>query len=335
MKGRVAMKNPVLDVYAAYAKNETIRLASSSGGIFTVIAEHILGQKGVVYGVTLTEVCYSAVFTRVTTVNELHKLQGSKYLQAKVGSIYLNVQKDLKDGLIVLFSGTGCQVNGLKAFLGKEYDNLFCLDVICHGTPSPALWKKYVEYREKHGEKLIDVNFRDKTYGWNNYGMREIDAKCKSIYRSKEQNPYMLMFLRDYCLRPSCYACVAKNIKCSDITIADFWGINYVAPKMNDEKGTSLVILRTKKGKTVFTQIQNDITYKAVSYEDGVRQNPAEYRSSPCPSQRKYFYDDMNNLTFEELIHKYAQPTTTTLKRKIRSMIKKIIFRTIGPIKKS
>ena len=128
-----------LNVYACYNRDDSTRIRSSSGGIFFLLADYILSYKGSVYGVSMSVDCYSAVFIRATSIADLRKIMGSKYLQAKVGDTYKRVQADLKDGRLVLFSGTGCQINGLKHFLGKEYYNLFCVDVICHGVPSPAL----------------------------------------------------------------------------------------------------------------------------------------------------------------------------------------------------
>ena len=178
------------------------------------------------YGVAMAEDCYSAEFISVTDEEGLRKLRGSKYLQAKVGNTYKNVKKDLLDGKGVLFTGTGCQINGLKSFLQKDYENLICIDVICHGAPSTALWKKYVQYQEqKNGGKLTYVNFRCKDESWADFGMKEAirrGNRIKKKYISKNTDPYMLMFLRDYCLRPSCYECVAKDVKKSDLTIADF-----------------------------------------------------------------------------------------------------------------
>ena len=135
-----------MKVYAGYSKNQEVRMSSSSGAVFSSLAEYVLKQQGIVYGVKISEDCYSAEFTQVSDGLGLAKVRGSKYLQAKVGNTYKQVKEDLLADKLVLFSGTGCQVNGLKAFLGKEYSNLLCVDVICHGAPSPALWRKYAKY---------------------------------------------------------------------------------------------------------------------------------------------------------------------------------------------
>ena len=320
-----------IKVYAGYNINQSVRLSSSSGAIFSLLAEHIISKNGVVYGVKMSDDCYSAEFTRVTDETELVWLRGSKYMQAKVGNTYKQVKEDLSSGKFVLFSGTGCQVNGLKKYLGKYYDNLLCVDVICHGVPSPALWRKYAEYQEKkNGGKLKGINFRCKDDSWTDFGMREVlsdipHGASKKLYISKDKDPYMQMFLRDYCLRPSCYECIAKTVKMSDLTIADFWGINNVAPEMNDGDGTSLILIRTDRGGKAFDAISRELKLKEVSYEDGVRSNPSEYKSCHKPLQRDTFFSDMHTMLFEELEKKYVSPIKGTFKSRIKRKVKSII----------
>ena len=324
-----------LVAYACYNLNKSIRLESSSGAVFTALAEYVIKKKGIVYGVAMSDDCYSAEFISVTDETNLKKLRGSKYLQAKVGDTFRRIKADLLSEKIVLFSGTGCQVNGLKSFLGKEYYNLICVDVICHGVPSPTLWKKYVQYQEKrNGGKLEHINFRCKDEGWTNFGMKEILNSFsgefeKKLYISKDKDSYMQMFLRDVCLRPSCYECVAKKQKLSDLTIADFWGINDVVPDMNDGLGTSLVLIRTNKGEKIFNCIRENMQLKKVSYKSGVKENPAEFRSCIRPNQRNTFFNDMYSMDFEELEKKYASPIKISFKskliRKLKNLVKKIL----------
>ena len=176
----------VISTYAAYSKEDKIRLESSSGAIFSLLAEQVLRQDGTVYGVAMSQNCKYAEFTRIDKQEDLPKLRGSKYLQARVGNIYKQVKTDLESGLYVLFSGTGCQINGLKGFLGKEYEKLYCVDVICHGVPSPKLWRRYVQYAESEANaKLVTVNFRCKDDSWSDYGMKKIDENRKVMYVSK------------------------------------------------------------------------------------------------------------------------------------------------------
>ena len=322
-------------VYACYNKDKDVRLSSSSGAVFSSLAEYVLNKNGIVYGVAMSEDCYSAEFIAVTDRSGLTKLRGSKYLQAKVGDTFKKVKVELQAGKLVLFTGTGCQVNGLKNFLGKDYDNLICMDVICHGAPSPALWKEYAQYQEKKsGGKLKGINFRCKDESWTDFGMKEVledipEDSVKRLYIPKDKDPYMQMFLRDYCLRPSCYECVAKKEKMSDITIGDFWGIELVDEEMADVFGTSIVILRTKKGDTVFNKIVDGVKTKEVSYEAAIRWNPAEYKSCEKPLCRSVFFEDMCAVGFEDLQTKYEKTNDVALNEKIKCNIKRMIKRVL------
>ena len=302
-----------MNTYAAFYPNE-VRMESSSGGIFSLIAK----QYDVVYGVAMDDDCHSCHFIRVQ--DDIEKLRGSKYFQAVVGDTFKSVKTDLEDGRRVLFSGTGCQINGLSCFLGKDYPNLFLLDVVCHGVPSPKLWREYASFQESKYGKLQSVDFRCKDHGWVDFGMKE-----NKLYISKDTDSFMRMFLRNYCLRPSCYECHAKNYKKADMTIADFWGIENVAPEMNDGNGTSLVICRTEKGNKLFDQIKYELQYREVSYEDGVRENPSEYSSVSHPKERDAFFDDLDKLSFEDMEKKYAADIKKPLYRRILSKGKRIL----------
>lgn len=320
--------NGYLKVYAAYANEKNIRLASSSGAMFSLLANKILSEGGVVYGVRMADDCYRAEYARVDSIDGLSVLRGSKYLQAKLGDTYKSVKKDLQEGVSVLFTGTGCYVNGLKTFLGREYDNLMCMDIVCHGTPSPKLWKEYVEYREKqNNSKMIYASFRNKDkHDWNGFEMKEIDENHNEMWISRHIDPYFTMFVKNVCLRPSCFSCTAKYYKLSDITVADFWGIDSVAPEMNDNLGVSLVITRTNKGQLIFDSISGKLNKKEVCYEEGVRENKSEYQSYPMPKERTSFFKDMNRMSFEELSHKYVDvPLSKQVARKLKRLAKKVV----------
>ena len=308
-----------MKIYAANNTN-TIRRESSSGGIFYSLAEHVIANNGIVYGVAMSDDCYSAQFKRAAELEDLKKILGSKYLQASAGETFSSLKKDLADGKKVLFSGTGCQVNGLKYYLSRDYPNLICVDVICHGTPSQKLWEEYVKYIEsKYKQKISYVNFRHKKNGWNNFGLMK-----NEIYHSKDIDSYLQLFLNNYCLRPSCYHCAAKKDKKADITLADFWGIGKVLPVLNDDEGTSLVLIRTDKGQELFDGISGSLKYEEVSYEAGVKVNPAEYRSTPRPSKRDSFFADMRELSYEDLVNKYI-PVQKRITNRAKFIIRKIL----------
>lgn len=303
--------------YAAIYKNE-IREKSSSGGVFSALAS----QFDVIYGVAMTEDCYGAEMIRAEENFSL--LRSSKYVQAQLGDSFKNAREDLNLGKKVLFSGTGCQINGFKNFLGKEYDNLVCIDVVCHGVPSPKLWREYVKFQERKYGKLKKINFRAKEGSWKKFGMKK-----NQFYISKSKDPFMNMFLDDFCLRPSCYKCCVKQHKLSDISVADFWGIEHVAPEINDGMGTSLIIVRTKKGQKLFDSVKKKLAWKEVDYNDAVRENPAEYRSAQRPPQRDFFFSDLQLHSFDYMIRKYALDTRKIkiLWRKMKNFVKRIVRR--------
>lgn len=310
---------------ACILNNDDVRMDSSSGAVFSALAEYTLSQKGKVYGVAMSSDNTKAEYISVDDMKDLYKLRGSKYLQAVVGDAYKQVKEDLMEGVKVLFTGTGCQVNGLKNFLGKDYDNLLCADVICHGTPSPKVWKEYVKLQEKnHNGSLKYINFRCKNPSWENFGSKEIISSVENheeLYISKDEDVYMKLFLRNYDLRESCYNCIAKKIKKSDLTIADFWGIDEVAPEMNDYKGTSLVLIRTDKGQKAFDSVSSELKIKEVTYEEGVKANPSEYKSVDRPKQRETFFEDFNSLGIEETSKKYLKES---FKHRVKLAIKPI-----------
>lgn len=296
-----------MKTYAAINNNSEIRESSSSGGIFSTLAD----KFEVVYGVSMTKDCYGAEMIRIEG-GDIAPLRGSKYFQAKMGDAFKQVKSDLDEGKKVLFSGTGCQINGLSMFLGKEYSNLLLLDIICHGAPSPRLWREYVKFQESKFGKLESVNFRCKDDSWKNFGIKE-----NSIYTPKSKDSFMNMFLDNYCLRPACYECHAKHHKKSDITIADFWGIETVAPEMNDGRGTSLVITRTDKGQELFDNIKSELKWKEVSYEEGVKGNPSEYSSVSRPPLRNSFFVDLGKISFSKMEKKYAPDINVSILRRI------------------
>lgn len=304
-----------MKTYAAYYDNE-IRMQSSSGGLFSLIASRF----DVVYGVEMDFANQHAVFSRKTT--DISPLLGSKYIQAKIGDTFNFVKQDLLDGKQVLFTGTACQVNGLYALLQKDYLNLFTVDVICHGVPTVNFWKKFVE-----GKDVKHINFRSKDRGWNHY---TYGMKLNDTYIPYNENRYMTLYTRDYPLRPSCYECVCKQAKKSDVTLGDFWGIETLYPSMTDNMGTSIVIARTDKGQKLFEVLKNDLVWQEVSYDDGIRNNPSEYSSVKRPENRDQFFKDMPVMSFDELYKKYCPepPIWCTFARKVKRIIKKALGRT-------
>lgn len=256
-------------VYAVKHKDEVTRAASRSGGIFTALSDWVLSNGGVVYGCVLTD-DFNAVHIRAENAKERNRMRGSKYIQSKLGDTFKNVKVDLDIGKRVFFSGTSCQVAGLKKYLRKEYDNLFCVDIVCHGVPSKKVWEAYISWQEqKHHAKVINVDFRNKKdFGWRDH----VETLRFDNDKSVNSKVFTNLFYGHCILRPSCYECPYKSIMHpSDITIADYWGIEKAAPEFDDNKGVSLVLINNKIGIEVFNLIKKDVTWKETKIEDSIQ----------------------------------------------------------------
>lgn len=304
-------KQPV--AYAAYNKNEIVRLASSSGGIFTLLAEQTLVKGGVVFGAAMREDQRAVVHVAVQDASELEKLRGSKYLQSNTEGIYSKVRAVLREGRSVLFSGTPCQVEALRAFLGKDHENLLCVDLICHGVPSPKVWQRYVDYQEdRAGAPARRTFFRHKKYGWKTFALSFEFSNDKAYEQILSKDLFMQAFLQNACLRPSCHNCAFKKLhRVSDITLADFWGIQNVASEMDDNKGTSLVLIHTEKGKQAFNCAKINMCFLQVAATQALVDNSSMISSSAPHKQRTQFFAKLEKLPFDTLIRRYAKPKRT------------------------
>lgn len=325
------------EVYAAYNKDEKIRLESSSGGVFSLIAEKILYNGGVVFGAKFTD-DWQVEIVPTDTIDGLAAFRGSKYLQASVGNSYKQTKEYLKRGRNVLFSGTPCQIAGLKHFLRKDYDNLLTVDFVCHGVPSPKVWRMYLKEVTDAGKKAVkDIKFRDKPRGWKRFNFTlSYDEKDKSytISSFNGENHYMRAFLQDMILRPSCYNCQAKCGRShSDITIADYWGIDQTIPKMDDDKGTSLILIHTYKGQEALNFSQ--MKYIKSDYKEALRFNPAIERSAIPHRNRTDFFEKLDTShSLVTLIDKELKPNlcqqASILYQRCRHKAKILILRLFG-----
>lgn len=303
--------NQYLKIYNCKNKDDKTRMKSSSGGVFSLIAEYILEQNGVVFGARFNEKL-EVIHDYITSRQELEKLRGSKYLQSKIGNTYKKVKEFLINDKKVLFTGTPCQVEGLLAYLGKEYDNLYTQDIICHGVPSPKVWKKYLEYKkEKMGEYPIEVSFRKKDLtGWSNFQMSYKYSNVEENIHHDDE-PYMNLFLRNFDLRESCYNCSFKKInRKSDITIADSWGIDEICPEFNDEKGISTILINSLKGKKILENIKEKMEYIETNIKDVIKHNSPLCKSVEYNELREDFFEDLENNDFEYIIKKYLKNNT-------------------------
>lgn len=277
--------------YAAFSRDEMLRRASSSGGVFSELAEEILSQQGAVFGAAYDNQ-FSVQHICIETPEELEKLRGAKYAQSDLGSTLSDVRARLEKKQLVLFSGTPCQVAGLKAYLRKEYANLICVDFICHGVPSPTAWQQYVQYQAQMDGKLAiaaSVNMRAKDTGWSRYAYSTQFRYADGTVRSTKNGDslFMKLFVGDYLSRQSCSNCQFKGYqRVSDLTLGDFWGIWNITPEMDDNKGTSVVLCHSERGAALMESIADRLILKQVTLEETSRENPSLRISSQAHPRR-------------------------------------------------
>lgn len=327
-------------VFAAINPDLDTRLLSSSGGIFSALAYAVLDQGGVVFGVCWDK-DWRLVFDYCEHVEDLARFRGSKYLQANVGDAYIKAEQFLKSGRQVLFTGTPCQIAGLKKYLRRDYDNLLSVDVICHGAPSSKVWKSYLDEQKSIIEhdrgvkyEIEAVSFRDKSDSWKNYNfaldLRSVDGRVERFVQPFVQNIFMRGFLNDIYLRPSCYSCPARLGKSgSDITLGDFWGIKALRPEINDAQGVSAVCINTTQGASWFNFLS--LEHYPMSYADVCRCNFALVRSVVCPPQRAKFFALYGKEPFMSLVDDLCRiPFSLRVIKKIKNILRriyKLIFR--------
>ncbi len=296
------------NAYAAINKDKDVRLKSASGGIFTILAEDIVSRGGIVFGAAFSDDFKSVKHIGVTDIAGIEMLRGSKYLQSNIGNAYSEAEKFLKESRPVLFSGTPCQIGGLKAYLKKEYENLYTLDMVCHGIPSPKVWGKYIKrLEEEKGGRILDMSFRDKRDSWAGFSLVFDFSNGNNYAEVFNKNLYMRAFLSNIDLRPSCYDCRFKGLKReSDITLADFWGIKSMLPDLDDDCGTSLVFVQTPKGEEILMRNGEKLERVLVDAEKAVKYNPAAIQSVALPKQRKAFMKKIDKKPIEFILEKYS-----------------------------
>lgn len=314
--------------YAAKTNNENIRKQSSSGGIFSVIAENILENDGIVYGAAFDE-NFVVKHISVSSLDGLDLLRRSKYVQSDLNNSFKTVESNLKNGKPVLFTGTPCQVEGLLAYLKKTYDNLITMDFVCHGVPAPNVWEYYKTLLEnQYKSSITNISFRDKSLGWKTYSMR-VEFENGNVYCTAFGNdPYMKAFLANLDLRDSCYSCKFKNTKHkSDITVADYWGIDKTTPEIDDDKGLSLLLVNTEKGVSLLSDIEKELTLTKTDVEKSFNYNPCIIKSAQEHSFSRYFLNAYNKGDFSKTVEKCLDPSyATRIKRKL-FLIKSEMFK--------
>lgn len=346
-------------VWAAQNDDEKIRMDSSSGGIVTKLAEKIIEGGGVVFGVVINSK-FEAVHTYAETKEELIAFRGSKYVQSSIGNCFKKAKEYLKQGRKVLFIGTPCQISGLIHFLGKDYINLYTVDFICHGVPSPGIFKWYLQeeinkfaahraakntvsfsqsihsipegnIQLPEGVEVMNIHFRDKKEGWKKFSFvlliaeASADGKKNSVSISSNvcENTFLKGFCSDLYLRPSCHSCATREFRSgSDITVGDFWGQEYMFPEFDNDTGTSCVIIKTDKGQKLFANIC-DIKKEKKTIEQVLSYNPSLFCSKPETIQRQKFWRIVGRYSFQDTVRKAI--TLNIFERAVEKIIKTIL----------
>lgn len=327
-----------LNVYAAKNPDDKIRKNSSSGGIFTMLAEVIIKEKGVVFGACFDKK-WNVVHDFTESIDGLRAFRGSKYIQSRIGETYKICKSFLKQGRLVLFSGTPCQIKGLKLFLRRDYDNLITIDFICHGVPSPGVFRWYLQekldnyascnktkkklFKFQHVQRIFpdevlmpkgvnikEIRFRDKKEGWKKYSF-VLDLELISSKGNKNlvslssnvcENPFLKGFCCDLYLRPSCHQCPTRNFKSgSDITIGDFWGQEYMFPEFDNDSGVSSIIIKTQRGRDIFNNL-GPIFKDTKSIDQVISYNSSLISSKPEPYLSHKFWKYSSKLSFEDCV---------------------------------
>lgn len=345
-----------LQVYGAKNKDEEICKRSSSGGVFTMLAEHIINKGGVVFGARFDRL-WDVEHAYTENIEGITQFMGSKYVQSRIGNTYQKAEEFLKAGRQVLFTGTPCQIAGLKHYLRREYDNLLCVDVICHGSPSPGVWRDYLRsiispvgqkntvsssnyspLSERDALQIKGISFRDKRLGWKKFSFvlhtsqggsrsegNSVSPSIKTFSEPVYKSLWMRSMLHNFMLRPSCYNCPArKGSSGSDILLGDFWGINRCYPDFYNENGVSLVLAYTENGKAIIKSL--GLTLHDATYADALDCNINIEESEAHPKLRNSFFADYNNSGIKTLLTYCKKIEPNEVQRFLSKVYNKILL---------
>lgn len=317
-------------IYACWSKDNSLRAKSSSGGIFSMLAERTLAHGGKVCAVGYSDDCTECLHKIISSPDELDDLRRAKFVQSKKYDIYERLKSLLSEGNEILFCGTPCEVGGLKQFLGKNYDNLLTCDIICGCVSSPEVYKIYINYLcEKHNSNVISVNFKDKRAGWRGKAIAVRFANGEEYLNSILDDDYCVSFHSRYNIRPSCFNCKYRNLqRGADFTLGDFWAIDLYKPEYDDNKGTSFVLTNTSKADAILQELDINIHLMDIDYEEYSNKFNWCMHRNPwvMPEEdRKQFYDDLKSMPFDEMALKNLE-TIKQERKKIKFETKQVRY---------
>ena len=308
------------DVLTGYAKDRALLPLSSSGAIFPVLAAEIIRRGGVVFGAAFDE-HFDVVHTAAESVAGLSALCSSKYVQGRIPSdCYPQIKAALTAGRWVYFGGLPCQAAALKSYLGRDYETLITQDTACHSVPSPLVWDGYKEELEKqHGGKLTAFSFRNKANGWEAYHICAAFENGREFVQPAAENPYQRGFIKGLYSRSSCFACKFKGVaRCSDITLADYWGVKGLQPEAYNPQGTSLILIHSEKGRSLLTSCKDWLKLQPAA-KDAFAFNSAVLTPVEKPARYDEFWAEYGQTPFNALVSACCEPTKEELMRERRS----------------
>ncbi|MFZ5986466.1 MAG: Coenzyme F420 hydrogenase/dehydrogenase, beta subunit C-terminal domain [Bacillota bacterium] len=311
-------------ILACWSTDGELRQKSTSGGVFTGIAQYVISKNGTVFGARFDDE-FKVIHAEANSLEELKHFRGSKYVQSYIGDIYKIVKERLKYEQLVLFTGTPCQNAGLKQYLGNKYENLITVDFVCHGVPSPLVFKDYIGYiRKTINNDISNIQFRYKKPSWTVFSMKIDFLTHQSYIADAFTDPYLIGFLNDYFSRECCHNCKFTNLnRPSDITIADFWGYISDDKKFrNDEKGISLVVINSPNGSHIFNEIKGSYIVVPKTIEEAMVGNKCLSNPYAKNSLSDDFWSDyLINRDFEFARRKYFYKRKPSLKNKVSRFI--------------
>ena len=306
--------------------NDDVRRQSTSGGAFSAIAEEIINKNGIVYGVIFDK-DFNVIHKGIENKEELYKFRNSKYVQSNLKDTFKEVKENLEKDRLVCFSGTSCQIEGLKNFLGKKYDKLLLVDVVCRAVPSPLIWEKYLKLKRQENKDIDKIYFRDKLYGYKYSNFSIYNSQNSLIYHNGvESDPYLRAFFSNICDRPSCYNCKFKKLnRESDITLWDCFNVEKYNSKLDDDKGTTRILANTVKGKRFVEELGVTHNLEEIDVELATKNFLAMFQSVKYNSERSDFFEDVGKLEEKELFTKYFSDNITV---KSERVIRKLLLKT-------
>ena len=307
-------------IYACWSKDDQLRARSSSGGVFSLLAESVLSQGGAVCAVGYSSDLKECLHKIIFSMSDIDDLRRAKFVQSKKYDVFAEV-KSLLESKTVLFCGTPCEVGGLRQFLDKEYSNLITCDLICGCVSSPMVYRIYVDFlSKKYGSKVISVNFKDKRAGWRGKAISVKFENGSEYYNSILDDDYCVSFHSRYNIRPSCFHCKYRSLqRVADLTLGDFWAIEKYNNEFDDNKGTSFVLTNTEKGESLLNSLDMNSYLMDIDYEEYVSNYNLRMTRNPIDmpkDDRLTFYEDVKSLPFDEMAIKDLESIKLERKKK-------------------